>query len=345
VTAPFEWAAVLAELADAGWTARVVPAERLAEVGERAREAAAGAFPDDVAADMDRWLGFAVPQVGDGARSVVIAAVPRPLTQAVLVHEGRERLVRIPPHYAGYHTTPKKLAATLRAALRPHGLEAADFQPPLKTLAVCSGLARYGWNNIAYVEGLGSNVCLAACVSDAPQPDEHVWRHPVELERCGACGACEKVCPTGAAASDRFLLHTERCLTYHNERTEPMPAWIEPGWRHAAVGCLRCQKACPENAGRLEEAPPERFSEKETAAILAATPAAGLPAVTLAKMQRCGLDYSPELIARNLVLLLADRPTVISASTEAPPGPSPTVAALGTVTAGGERSIVTEQTS
>jgi epoxyqueuosine reductase len=303
--AVFDWTAVLTELAAAGWTARAVPVERLDEVGERAREAAtSGEFPDDVAADMDRWLAFTVPQVGDGTRSVVVAALPRPLTQAVLVREGRERLVRIPPHYAGYTTTPKKLAAALGAALRPCGCSAADFQPPLKTLAACSGLARYGLNNVAYVEGLGSYLFLAACVSDAPPPDEHTWRAPVQLDECSICGACRKVCPTGAVALDRFLLHTERCLTYHNERTAPMPGWVEPGWHHAAVGCLRCQKACPENAGHLNEAPPERFSAEETAAILSATPTAGLPAVTLEKMQHCGLDYGPDLIARNLALLL-----------------------------------------
>lgn len=303
--APFDWAAVLVELVAAGWTARVVPAQRLDEAGERAREAVtSGEFPTDVAAGMDRWLSFTVPQVGAGARSVVIAAVPRPLTQAVLARDGRQRLVRIPPHYAGYATTPKKLAAALRAALLPCGFGAADFQPPLKTLAACSGLARYGLNNIAYVEGIGSYLFLAACVSDAPPPDEHAWGSPALLDRCGTCGACRKVCPTGAVALDRFLLHTERCLTYHNERTEPMPGWVNPGWHHAAVGCLRCQKACPENAGHLEEAPPERFSEEETAAILSATPAADLPAGTVEKLQNCGLDYEPDLIARNLALLL-----------------------------------------
>jgi epoxyqueuosine reductase len=136
------------------------------------------------------------------------------------------------------------------------------------------------------------------------------WLYPVALDRCTTCGACGKTCPTGAIGAERFLLHTERCLTYHNERTAPFPEWIEPGWHHTAVGCLRCQRVCPVNAGHgPQEAPPERFDAQETAAILAATPSADLPERTRAKMRRCGLDYSAELIARNLRALLAAPPS------------------------------------
>jgi len=57
-----------------------------------------------------------------------------------------------------------------------------------------------------------------------------------------------------------------------------------------------------------QEDPPVVFDERETAAILAATPPADLPEETRDKMRRCGLDYSPQLIARNLRALLdADR--------------------------------------
>ena len=80
---------------------------------------------------------------------------------------------------------------------------------------------------------------------------------------------------------------------------------MDPAWHHCAVGCLRCQQACPENATvDLRTAPAEDFDAAESAAILAAMPAAALAAVTREKLARCGLDYSPELIARNLHALL-----------------------------------------
>ena len=137
-------------------------------------------------------------------------------------------------------------------------------------------------------------------------PPRAVWSEPQELERCERCSACLRACPTGAIRADRFLLDTERCLTWVNEDGRPFPAWVEPAWHTCAVGCLRCQQACPENLGvDLVVAPAEEFDAVESAAILAATPSADLPAGTRAKLERCGLDYDPRLIARNLHALIA----------------------------------------
>jgi epoxyqueuosine reductase len=214
----------------------------------------------------------------------------------------------VPPHYAGYHTVPDGLAAALGTALAggPHGAEgyhAVRFEPPLKTLATCSGLARYGRNNITYVPGLGSYLMLAACATDAPPPEGAPWGEPQQLARCERCSACLRACPSGAIRADRFLLQTDRCLTTANESGDPLPEWVDPAWHHTAVGCLRCQQSCPENAGvALRVAEPEVFDEDETAAILAGSPDLG-PTVR-EKLERCGLDYSPALIARNLHALL-----------------------------------------
>jgi len=299
------WDAVLEEVDAHAWRARVVPLARLDDVKARLAEIIRqGGFSTSLAAYLSKWNRSELP-ASPTALSVVVGAVARPLTQAILTWQGAERMVQVPPHYAGYRTVPDGLAAAVSAALEPLGYGAARFEPPLKTLATCAGLARYGRNNIAYVEGLGSYLMLAACVSDAPPPEDAAWSGPQALERCADCAACRHACPTAAIRADRFLLHTGRCLTLHNEDTEPLPLWIDPRWHHVAVGCLRCQLACPENATvELEIAPPERLDEAETAAILAGEPAEGRTPETQAKMGRCGLDYSPELIARNLRLLL-----------------------------------------
>jgi epoxyqueuosine reductase len=298
------WDEVIAALATAGWQARVVPVARLDDVKARLDGIIRGSFDEGLETYLLKWTSYEMP-LEPAPRSVIVGATTRPLTQAVLTWRGEEHPVQLPPHYAGYRTTPDTLATAVRAALDPYGYGAARFEPPLKALAACSGLAQYGYNNIAYVDGLGSYLMLAACVSDAPAPDDVFWGEPHWLGRCSTCGACRKACPTGAITEQRLLLHTERCLTLHNEHTDPMPDWIAPEVHHAAVGCLRCQQACPVNKKvELLVADPEPFDEAETAAILAAQPVEELSARTIEKMASCGLDYDPQLIARNLKLLL-----------------------------------------
>ncbi|HEX5643076.1 MAG TPA: 4Fe-4S double cluster binding domain-containing protein [Thermoleophilia bacterium] len=301
-----DWTSVLETLAAAGWTARVVAAERIGELRDRvAGVLASGELPGPTARHIAGELAFAWPDGVPEARAVVVAATPRPLTRATLTVGGEPREVVVPPHYAGYRTVPDGLAAALGEALASSGHAAARFEPPLKALAACAGLARYGRNNVAYVPGLGSYLMLAACATDAPPPADAAWDEPLSLDRCERCSACLRACPSDAIRADRFLLQTDRCLTMANEDEAPFPDWVDPAWHHCAVGCLRCQQACPENAAvELRIASPETFDERETAAVLAATPGDGLPATTREKLERCGLDYSPTLIARNLLALL-----------------------------------------
>ncbi|NLE22675.1 MAG: 4Fe-4S binding protein [Actinobacteria bacterium] len=302
-----DWNAVLDDLAAAGWTARVVRATRMDDIRDRvAGVLASGELPGPTAAELEGVVAFAWPAGVTEPRAVVVGATARPLTRATLTLDGETREVVVPPHYAGYRTVPDGLAAALSAALAPSGASAARFEPPLKTLAACAGLARYGRNNIAYVQGsLGSYLMLAAAVTDAAPPADDVWGEPQQLDRCERCSACLRACPSGAIRADRFLLQTDRCLTGVNEDEAPFPDWVDPAWHHCAVGCLRCQQACPENAGvDLVVAPAEVFDDDETAAVLAATPAEELGAATRDKLCRCGLDYSPTLIARNLRVLL-----------------------------------------
>ena len=63
---------------------------------------------------------------------------------------------------------------------------------------------------------------------------------------------------------------------------------------------------CPENAGvELAVAPPEEFDEEESRLDPRRRGAVqALRRRRAAKLARCGLDYSPALIARNLAALL-----------------------------------------
>ena len=101
--------------------------------------------------------------------------------------------------------------------LHANGAFLASMAMPLKALAVCSGLGAYGRNNICYVPCMGSFCQLVAFYAEAPG-EEAAWGEPRMMARCETCEACRVHCPTGAIAAERFLLHAERCLVFHNER-------------------------------------------------------------------------------------------------------------------------------
>jgi epoxyqueuosine reductase len=191
-------------------------------------------------------------------------------------------------------------------AVGKEGYRIATPLLPLKLLAARSGLADYGQNNVAYVQGMGSFMRLTAVYSDMPCGSEN-WQRPKIMERCKYCDLCRRACPTGAISSDRFLLYAEKCLTYHNEKeaTIPFPEWIKPKWHNCIVGCIRCQAACPENkpfvkmVGETAE-----FTEEETRLLLKAVPREQLPPETVAKMRILSLTDYYEQLPRNLGVLL-----------------------------------------
>jgi epoxyqueuosine reductase len=153
---------------------------------------------------------------------------------------------------------------------------------------------------------MGSFMRLTAVYSDAPCKIDS-WQKTKMMTRCTDCRICRKVCPTGAISSERFLLHAEKCLTYHNEKEAkiPFPDWIKPEWHNCIVGCIRCQAACPENKPFLNMVgETAEFTEEETKLLLGGMPTEHLPSETLAKMKLLSLtDYYKEL-PRNLGALL-----------------------------------------
>ncbi len=304
------WRAVGEALDGAGWRWRVVAVERLADAAGRVADAlaTAGLSPEtgDSGDELLQAARAEVPEELPDARSLVVGAIARPVTRATLVVDGTERTVVVPPHYAGYYTVPRGFAELVAATLAGRDRRAAQARVPLKTLAAGSGLARYGRNNVTYVDGLGSYVQLAACATDLPAPPEAAWGRARALVACEQCRACARACPTGAITTDRFVITAGRCLTMVNESDDPFPAWVQPAWHTCAVGCLRCQQVCPANAGvdlRVDE--PVRFDAAESAAILAGDGSAAGDPATAARLAACGLDYEPGPMARNLRAVMA----------------------------------------
>jgi epoxyqueuosine reductase len=249
---------------------------------------------------------FTPPEELKNAESIIVVAMSRPPTKAIFNWNGKKQAFVLPPTYTAYEEKRLLVERTVAKVVEKGGYRIATPILPLKLLAVCSGLAAYGRNNIAYVGGMGSFMRLTAVYSDMPCESDQ-WHEPEMMKSCMNCDLCLNACPTGAISGNRFLLNAEKCLTYHNEKDGkiPFPKWIKPEWHNCVVGCMRCQAACPENKpylGRFGET--VEFDEQETKLLVEGAPREQIPAVTMKKLQLLSLtDYFNEM-PRNLSVLL-----------------------------------------
>ena len=290
------------ELANRGYHCKIISSDHISdlktEIENQYRQGSFDeAFYTKELADFD----FNVADGFAGLRSLIIVAAPQPPVNVTFRLKGSPCRCTIPPTYS--YKTDRQIEDLLRLQLQPEGFQVQKANIPWKLLAVHSGLAQYGKNNITYVNGMGSYHRLVAFISDYPVAEDH-WRKPQVLKECDNCKACMKACPTGAIAADRFLIRAERCLTYHNEHKGTFPQWIKPAWHNCLVGCLYCQEACPVNKDvyqSVEEGPV--FSEDETAVLLAGTPAIEAPRKVVQKLKKIGMaEYLP-VLGRNLQVL------------------------------------------
>lgn len=263
-------------------------------------------FDDAFAKEILTRFKFTLPPELKGAQSLIIVAMPRSPNKAIFNWKNKKHTFIAPPIYTAFDEKRIHVEQLVTEAVGQEGFRTVPLFLPLKLLAVCSGLARYGRNNIAYVEGMGSFVRFTALYSDMPCK-ESVGREATMLDQCVDCDLCRNACPTGAIAKERFLLHQDRCLTYHNEKDGkiPFPEWIKPQWHNCLVGCIRCQAACPQNKPYLTKFEETvEFTQEDTALLLKGTSPEQAPRSLFEKMKRLGLiDYFNE-IPRNLLALL-----------------------------------------
>jgi epoxyqueuosine reductase len=234
--------------------------------------------------------------------SIIITAAPQPQRKVTFHFNGQTYPVIIPPTYCA--DTDSQIRNMLQNILDSSDYQIYPAALPLKLLAVCSGMARYGKNNIAYVGGLGSFVRLKAFLSDMPS-DRDDWLEPQVMKECAKCKACLNECPTRAIVPDRFLIHAERCITFLNEWKEEFPEWIDPAWHNSLIGCMKCQLVCPVNKRFIkwvEEG--EAFNETESELILNGVSLDQIPPKTAHKLSHgYMLDYL-NVLPRNLRALL-----------------------------------------
>jgi epoxyqueuosine reductase len=262
-------------------------------------------FDNEFAKEYIPRFKFQAPAELD-AKSIIVVAMPRPLTKAVFNYKGTKRSFILPPTYTAYDEKRLHVENLVARAVGAEGYNIATPNLPLKLLAARSGLTKYGRNNIAYVDGMGSFMRLTAVYTDMPAESDD-WGKSEVMPQCQNCNLCQNACPTGAIQNDRFLLHAERCLTYHNEKDSniPFPDWIKLQWHNCVIGCMKCQAACPQNKPYLkQDGETAEFTEEETELLLKGTPSEKIPAATIRKMKLLSLTDYLSMIPRNLSVLL-----------------------------------------
>lgn len=294
---------ICSKLEERGYRGAVLPIEHVAQLKHEIKkrlsqkEIAAGLY--------EKYLSrfkFDVTTNVPGTCSIIMTAAPQPQRKTTFHFNGQTYPVIIPPTY--YADTDDRIKRILRNILSSNGYQLHRAALPVKLLAAYSGMARYGKNNIAYVEGLGSFVRLAAFLSDMPT-DGTDWLKPQAMKECDKCKACLKACPAGAIVPARFLIHAERCITLLNEGSGDFPEWIDPAWHNSLVGCMKCQLVCPVNKSLVkwvEEG--ETFNEAETEFILNGVPLDRLPSETAGKLKRSYMAEYLDVLPRNLRALL-----------------------------------------
>ena len=294
---------LLLRLREHGCKARMVPAERIHDLKEeiegRFRQ---NSFDKEFYHERLTYFDFQIPDDLRDAKSLIVIAVPRPQCQVVFTWNGEMRTLIIPPTYVANERTRKRVEDMLTGVLAKKGYRVGKATLPMKLLAVRAGLGSYGRNNICYVPEMGSFVQLVAFYSDLPCIKDS-WQEARMMISCQNCHACRLNCPTGAISDDRFLLHAERCISFHNEKSGDVafPVWIDRSWHNCLVGCFRCQTVCPENRRFLAWVEGnDVFSENETRLLLEGVTRDRLSAGTRRKLD--GLDLLEDLavLPRNL---------------------------------------------
>jgi epoxyqueuosine reductase len=305
---------LFSQLTQRGYKGRVVAIQHLGDLQEEIEgRYGEGLFDQELYQTYLAAFAFRLPDSLPEARSIIVVAVPQPQTRVTFTWNGERVRFIIPPTYFE-QGTENHVRELLARVLEPAGYRVAEAVLPKKLLAVRSGLAAYGKNNISYIPGMGSFYGLVVVYSDLPAQEDH-WREPQMMESCRNCSACLRHCPVGAipsaplrtGTSERFLLHAERCITFHNEKPGdvPFPAWIDPSWHNCLIGCLHCQRVCPENREFLHWVEERvEFSQEETALLLQGVALDQLPPATAKKLEQSDVIELLDVLPRNLGVLL-----------------------------------------
>lgn len=212
----------------------------------------------------DRREAYEHPgHVLDGARSVVMLAMPYRTAPPVAPAPGQGRVSRYAWGDADYHDVIRGRLHDLADALRQEAPGAltrcvVDTAPLMeRDFARLAGLGWIGKNTLLLNKPEGSWFFLAALLTDL----ELEYDEPYPTDHCGTCTACLDACPTDAFP-EPYVLDASRCISYLTiELRDHMPVGLREGVGDWLFGCDVCQDVCPWN-GRSPASPLEAFAPR-----------------------------------------------------------------------------------
>lgn len=250
------------------------------------------------------YIDFSIKEKYPSALSLIIIATPSPQVDLKFQIKSSDYWFKIPPIYSDRIEVTERIKKITSEIFGNNGYNTFPVVLPKKLIAVKSGLARYGKNNLAYVKGMGSYHRLTLFATDLPCENDS-WQNIQMLDRCEKCFACQKNCPTSAISNNNFVIKAERCLTYLNEQAGQFPDWVDTVAHNCVIGCIKCQDACPENKSYILVSKfKEEFSERETNMILNNIPYEELPEDLQTKINNLCLKYYYKHLSRNLLPLI-----------------------------------------
>jgi epoxyqueuosine reductase len=198
-------------------------------------------------------MEFEVPEELLNAKSIVIIAVASKLGSVNIHHKNMVKQAYVPQNYYDMGPSPDDLIDLIRKdIIKKQGYHFSRTKLHLKLLAVRSGLAKYGRNNITYVDGMGSFFNLFAFFTDY-EFDQDDWCKMEMLSFCQSCTLCLNNCPTGAIRENDMVINAGKCLSIYNEIPGEIPTWIPSEAHNSLMGCMRCQIHCPGNKMAIQD--------------------------------------------------------------------------------------------
>ncbi len=293
---------ILNQLKSAGFPAAFLPYQYLAKIIETYDELPSiRTNTTFIQNAVKHFHNHQIPDVPFEPLSFLIVACQGEPAQVVLNYNGKEVTVPIPPTYLDNSEQHQKLNDALKSAVQGYQTDHVRGISQ-KLLAVCSGLGKYGRNNVCYINEFGSFFSLNAYYTNIPCAN---ISYPIAfLDSCESCELCRQNCPTGAI--DQYsVINAEKCLTMHNENKQILPDWIPQSSHHTLIGCLRCQEICPHNKPILATAGNTlKLNESETQVLLSSDPEA-IPLDLMQKLKQFGLnDFILSVVGRNARLAL-----------------------------------------
>jgi epoxyqueuosine reductase len=150
-----------------------------------------------------------------------------------------------------YHKLIRKRLAALVSKIESEIPELQLSQRPFvdsapvmeKPLAEQAGLGWIGKNTLLLNDKAGSWFFLGEIYTSLQLPTDH----SEQVDRCGNCRACLKVCPTDAFP-EPYVLDARKCISYLTiENKDAIPEALRPLMGTRVFGCDDCQIICPWN--------------------------------------------------------------------------------------------------